>query len=108
MSDNNTGAGRTVFLSTGFGAYHSYAVRAFSEGLRNEVQTHNIRVATVNPGMVATHFFDAFSAKGVVLPTDKGDLLKPEDIADAIYFALTRPRSVVLNKVTIRPYWQER
>jgi len=85
-----------------------FAVRAFSEGLRNEVQTHNIRVATVNPGMVATHFFDAFSEGGVVLPTDKGDLLEPEDIADAIYFALTRPRSVALNEVTIRPYWQER
>ena len=29
-------------------------------------------------------------------------------IADAIQFALTRPRSVALNEVTIRPYWQER
>ena len=85
-----------------------FAVRAFSEGLRNEVQAHNIRVATVNPGMVDTNFFDAFSEGGVVLPTDKGDLLKPEDIADAIHFALTRPRSVALNEVTIRPYWQER
>ncbi len=42
------------------------------------------------------------------LPTDKGELLKPEDIAEAIYFALTRPRSVALNEVTVRPYWQER
>ncbi|MFZ0612775.1 MAG: SDR family oxidoreductase [Desulfobacterales bacterium] len=85
-----------------------FAVRAFSEGLRNEVQAHNIRVATVNPGMVATHFFDSFSAGGMSLPTDKGELLKPEDIAEAIYFALTRPRSVALNEVTVRPYWQER
>jgi methionine aminopeptidase len=85
-----------------------FAVRAFSEGLRNEVQGHNIRVATVNPGMVDTHFFDAFSAGGVVVPADKGDLLKPEDIADAIHFALSRPRSVALNEITIRPYWQER
>jgi NADP-dependent 3-hydroxy acid dehydrogenase YdfG len=85
-----------------------FAVRAFSEGLRNEVQAHDIRVATVNPGMVATHFFDAFSAGGVLPPADKGDLLKPEDIAEAIHFALTRPRSVALNEVTIRPYWQER
>jgi NADP-dependent 3-hydroxy acid dehydrogenase YdfG len=38
-----------------------------------------------------------FPKGGVVLPTDKGDLLKPEDIADAINFALTRPRSVALN-----------
>ena len=54
------------------------------------------------------YFFDAFSAGGVVLPTDQGDRLKPEDISDAIHFALTRPRCVVLNEVTIRPYWQER
>ena len=58
--------------------------------------------------MVATHIFDAFSAGGVVLPTDKGDLLKPEDIADAIHFSKTRPRSVAFNEVTIRPCWQER
>ncbi len=85
-----------------------FAVRAFSEGLRNEVQAHNIRVATVNPGMVDTHFFDSFSADGMSLPTGQGELLKPEDIAEAIYFALTRPRSVALNEVTVRPYWQER
>jgi len=58
--------------------------------------------------MVDTNFFDAFSAGGVALPTDKGDLLKPEDIADAIHFALTRLRSVALNEITVRPYWQER
>jgi NADP-dependent 3-hydroxy acid dehydrogenase YdfG len=58
--------------------------------------------------MVDTNFFDAFSAGGVASPTDKGDLLKPEDIADAIHFALTRPRSVALNEITVRSYWQER
>jgi NADP-dependent 3-hydroxy acid dehydrogenase YdfG len=85
-----------------------FAVRAFSERLRNEVQAHNIRVATVNPGMAGTHFFDAFSDGGVVLPTDKGDLLNPEGIAVAVHFALKRPRCVALNEVTMRPYWQER
>jgi hypothetical protein len=53
-------------------------------------------------------FFRCAFRRGVVLTTDKGDLLKPEDIADAIHFALTRTRSPALDEVTIRPYWQER
>lgn len=85
-----------------------FAVRAFSEGLRNEVQAHNIRVTLIHPGMTQTHFFDSFSRGGLSVPRDKGDILKPEVIADAIYFALSQPEGVALNELTVRPSWQER
>jgi NADP-dependent 3-hydroxy acid dehydrogenase YdfG len=106
----NIGSVAGLKYSPGFALYSAtkFAVKAFSEGLRNEVQEHNIRVTTVHPGMVSTNFFDSFSRGGVRPPTDKGDLLSPEDIADSIHFALTRPRSVALNELTVRPYWQER
>ena len=106
----NIGSVAGLKYSPAFALYSAtkFAVRAFSEGLRNEVQEHNIRVTTVHPGMVATNFFDSFSRGGISLPTGKGDLLKPEDVAESILFALTRPRSVALNELTVRPYWQER
>jgi NADP-dependent 3-hydroxy acid dehydrogenase YdfG len=85
-----------------------FAVRAFSEGLRNEVQTHNIRVTLIHPGMTKTNFFEAFARGGLRVPLDKGDILKPEVIADAIYFALSQSEGVALNEITVRPAWQER
>lgn len=106
----NIGSVAGLKYSPGFSLYSAtkFAVRAFSEGLRNEVQQHNIRVTTVHPGMVATNFFDTFSRGGISPPTGKGDLLRPEDVAESIHFVLTRPRSVALNELTVRPYWQER
>lgn len=85
-----------------------FAVRAFSEGLRNEVQAHNIRVTLVHPGMTQTRFFDLFSKGGLSVPQDKGDILSPDVIADTIYFALCQPAGVALNELTVRPSWQER
>jgi 3-oxoacyl-[acyl-carrier protein] reductase len=85
-----------------------FAVRALTEGLRNEVQAHNIRVTLVNPGMVDTHFFNAFTRGGVTVAAKPADLLRPDDIAAAIHFALSRPAGVAMNDVTVRPSWQER
>ena len=85
-----------------------FAVRAFSEGLRNEVQEHDIRVTLINPGMVDTDLLDSFNRNDSTLAIDKGEILKPEAIADAVQFAITRPRGVALNEMTIRPTRQER
>jgi NADP-dependent 3-hydroxy acid dehydrogenase YdfG len=85
-----------------------FAVRAFSEGLRNEVQAHNIRVTLIHPGMTKTNFFESFARGGLRIPLDKGDILNPEVIADTIYFALSQPAAVALNELTVRPAWQER
>jgi NADP-dependent 3-hydroxy acid dehydrogenase YdfG len=106
----NIGSVAGLKYSPGFAMYSAtkFAVRAFSEGLRNEVQPHNIRVTTVHPGMTDTHFFDSFSQGGMPLPADRGDILRPEDIADAVHFVLTRPANTALNELTLRPAWQER
>jgi NADP-dependent 3-hydroxy acid dehydrogenase YdfG len=106
----NIGSVAGLKYSPKFAMYSAtkFAVRAFSEGLRNEVQPHNIRVTTVHPGMTDTHFFDSFSQGGMPLPADRGDILRPEDIADAVHFVLTRPSNTALNELTLRPAWQER
>jgi NADP-dependent 3-hydroxy acid dehydrogenase YdfG len=106
----NLGSVAGVKYSPNFAIYSAtkFAVRAFSEALRNEVQEHNIRVTLIHPGMTRTPFFDSFTKGGSPVPLDKGDVLKPEDIAEAIHFALTRPEGCALNELTIRPTWQER
>jgi len=106
----NIGSVAGLKYSPGFALYSAtkFAVRAFSEALRNEAQQHDIRVVSVHPGMVDTNFFDAFTRDGSPLPVEKDRLLRPEDIADTIHFALTRPDTVGLNELTVRPSWQER
>jgi NADP-dependent 3-hydroxy acid dehydrogenase YdfG len=106
----NIGSVAGLKYSPNFAIYSAtkFAVRAFSEALRNEVQGHNIRVTLIHPGMTRTAFFDSFTKGGSPVPVDKGEILRPEHIADAIHLALTRPDGVALNEVTVRPNWQER
>jgi clavulanate-9-aldehyde reductase len=106
----NLGSVAGVKYSPNFAVYSAtkFAVRALSEALRNEVQAHNIRVTLVHPGMTRTAFYDSFAEKGAPIPVDKGALLEPDDVADAIRYAVSQPSGVALNEVTIRPNWQER
>jgi len=106
----NLGSVASLKYSPNFAIYSAtkFAVRAFSEALRNEVQGHGIRVTLIHPGMTKTPFFESFTRGGLPLPLDRADILKPADIADAIHFAVTRPEGVALNELTVRPTWQER
>ena len=106
----NIGSVAGLKYSPNFAIYSAtkFAVRAFSEALRNEVQQYNIRVTLVHPGMTKTAFFDSFTKGGSPVPVDKGEILRPEHIADAIHLALTRPEGSALNEMTVRPTWQER
>jgi NADP-dependent 3-hydroxy acid dehydrogenase YdfG len=70
-----------------------HAVTAMGESLRQEVADTNIKVSTVEPGMVDTPFFDD-------RPTGA---LEADDIARAVMFALTQPPHVDVNEILVRP-----
>jgi NADP-dependent 3-hydroxy acid dehydrogenase YdfG len=78
-----------------------FAVRAFSEGLRNQVQKWNIRVTTVYPGQTDTPMLER------VPLAERNKFLRPEHIARAIIHALEYPDGVSINEIVIRPTWQE-
>jgi serine 3-dehydrogenase len=82
------------------------AVRAITEGLKQDLLGTPIRVTSVDPGMVETEFSDVRfhgdteRAKKVyagVIP------LTPDDVADVIFFCATRPPHVNINEVVIMP-----
>src|SRR5699024_1741305 len=79
----------TVYSATKF------AVRAISTGLEKELAHTGVRVTNISPGMVDTDL----SAR---VNVDR-KILQPEDIANAVYFALTQPNYVNVNEVTVRP-----
>ncbi len=98
-------AGR--FAWPGGAAYHAtkWGLNGWSEALRQELQP-DIRVIVVGPGAVATelagHITHEESRRGTeefVASTS----IRPEDIAEVIAFAVTRPQSVSLSEILVRP-----
>src|SRR5215218_7436685 len=100
-------AGAAVYNMTKFG------VHAFSEALRQEALHAGIRVTTVAPGFVDTelqgHNTDPLVRRTMERAREQiGEVLRAQDIADAILHALTRPPHVCVNEVVVRPTKQAR
>lgn len=113
MAKNKTGD--VVFISSvsslsaytcgGIYAATKAAIDKLAETLRLEVQP-SVRVTVVRPGVADTKFFDSMIS-GSQTPEDIGwGALKPEEVADSVLYAVTRPREVVLNDIVIRPVAQ--
>jgi NADP-dependent 3-hydroxy acid dehydrogenase YdfG len=99
-------AGSAVYNLTKFG------VNAFSEGLRQEVTGGGIRIIVVEPGFVDTELQGHNT--GQVLETiegmreEIGEVLRAQDIANGILYAISQPPHVSVNEVLIRPTRQMR
>ncbi|GAA4538939.1 SDR family NAD(P)-dependent oxidoreductase [Mycobacterium paraffinicum] len=82
-----------------------FGVNAFSEGIRQEVLGQRVRVGVVGPGTVDTEIFDqlAESSREAFERQTAGMVkLRPEDIADAVLFMVTRDRRVAVNHMLVR------
>ncbi|MET3576395.1 SDR family oxidoreductase [Bhargavaea ullalensis] len=79
----------TVYSATKF------AVRAISMGLEKELARTGVRVTNISPGMVDTPLMGSRSVDRKILD--------PENIAQAIVYAVTQPAHVNVNEITIRP-----
>jgi len=82
------------------------AVRALSEGLKQDLLGTPVRVSCVDPGLVETEFslvrFRGEAEKAA--KTYEGlTPLSPEDIADVIYFCATRPPHVNVSEMLVIP-----
>jgi NADP-dependent 3-hydroxy acid dehydrogenase YdfG len=75
-----------------------FAVGAMAESLRQELNGTGARVTLVAPGMVDTPFFDT---------KPEMEALHPEDVADAVIWAMTRPARVDVNDILVRPTAQD-
>jgi NADP-dependent 3-hydroxy acid dehydrogenase YdfG len=87
-----------------------HAVRAISEGLRQEVKPYNIRTTIISPGAVATelpsHITDEQSAAGI-RQFYAGYAIPPDSFARAVGFAIEQPDDVDINEILFRPTRQE-
>ncbi len=103
-------AGRRASSGTAVYNMTKFGVGAFSEGLRQEVTKRHVRVSLVEPGAVATelqsHLRDEIRARSEKRFASM-EVLRAEDIADAVTYIVTRPRHVAVNEILIRPTEQE-
>ena len=82
------------------------AVRAISEGLKQDLLGTPLRVTSVDPGLVETEFSkvrfrgDEDRAQGVYQGLTP---LTPEDVADTVFYCATRPPHVNISEVLMMP-----
>ena len=100
-------AGRRASLGSGVYNMTKWGVTGFSEALRQEALHANIRVTVVEPGFVETELLEHNAGyvqdAAQKLKDEMGQVLRSEDIADAIVHAIAAPAHVSINEVLVRP-----
>ena len=99
-------AGKEVYPGGNVYCASKHAVDAINQGMRIDLNEHGIRVGAVNPGLVETEFSNV-RFKGDSNRADKVykgyQPLTPEDIAEIIYFVLSRPAHVNIADLIVMP-----
>ncbi len=99
-------AGKEVYANGNVYCATKHAVDALNKGMRIDLLPHGIKVTAVNPGMVETEFSvvrfdgDEDRAKKVYMGLEP---LRPEDIAETIFWIAGRPPHVNINDIIIMP-----
>lgn len=100
-------AAHRVPPGSGVYAATKHAVRALTEGLRQELRHagSRIRVSAVSPGYVETEFHGVYfrDAERGRESYSHFPVLQPEDVADAVAFLLSRPAHVQVHDILVRP-----
>ncbi|MFT4673745.1 MAG: 3-hydroxy acid dehydrogenase/malonic semialdehyde reductase [Patiriisocius sp.] len=97
-------AGKEVYPNGNVYCASKHAVDAINQGMRLDLNGKGIKVGSINPGLVETEFSEV-RFKG---DTDRAHKvyqnftpLQPEDIAEVIYFAISRPPHVNIADLTV-------
>ncbi len=78
------------------------AIQGFSESLRKQINKENIRLTLIEPGLVGTPMVGMDTSQQRQ-KEQSHELLKPEDIAQCVYFCLTLPPRCDVVEIRVRP-----
>ncbi|NRA92203.1 MAG: SDR family NAD(P)-dependent oxidoreductase [Psychroserpens sp.] len=94
-------AGKEVYPKGNVYCASKHAVLAITEGMRIDLNPFGIKVTAINPGLVETEFSQVrFKGDPIADSVYEGyKALQAEDVADVIYFAISRPAHVNLADV---------
>jgi NADP-dependent 3-hydroxy acid dehydrogenase YdfG len=99
VAGHKVGPGGAVYAGT------KWAVRAISEGMRQEVKPWNIRTTIVSPGAVATELIQTITDQDVATGMAKTyeQAIPASSFARVVAFAMSQPDDVDINEVLFRP-----
>jgi 3-hydroxy acid dehydrogenase / malonic semialdehyde reductase len=98
-------AGRQAYENGSIYVTSKFAVRGFTYALREDLLGRPIRLTTVDAGLVETNFSlvrfkgDEVKARAVYANVEA---MQPEDVADAVLWALTRPWRVNVDEIVVK------
>jgi NADP-dependent 3-hydroxy acid dehydrogenase YdfG len=104
VAGHRVGPGFAVYAAT------KWAVRALTEGLRQEVKPYNIRTTVISPGAVATELPSSVSdpdASARIRKFYAEAAIPADSFARAAAFAISQPEEVDINEILFRPTRQE-
>lgn len=99
MSADVRGKGSSLYVATKSG------IQGLCESLRKEVNNLGIKVSLIEPGWVGTDM-SGFSPEEQRKRQKQLKQLKAEDIANCIYYVLTRPKRMDIVEMKVRPHLQ--
>ncbi|MGM0753521.1 MAG: SDR family oxidoreductase [Bacillota bacterium] len=103
-------AGHKVMPGSSVYSGTKYAVRAITEGLRQEMNaSHNIRTTIICPGAVATELTETITDEDILAAFKDRDMrpLDSENIVKSISYAVEQPDHVDVNEIIVRPTQQD-
>ena len=103
-------AGHKIFGGSAVYSATKSAVRVISEGLRQEMAPHNIRVTIISPGAVKTELLEHITEADVQKANQDyvGQVGVPAaTFARLVAFAISEPEEVGINEILFRPTAQE-
>jgi 3-hydroxy acid dehydrogenase / malonic semialdehyde reductase len=98
-------AGRQAYANGALYVTSKFAVRGFTYALREDLLGRPIRITTVDPGLVQTNFSlvrfrgDEEQARAVY---EGVEAMTPDDIAECVVFAVTRPPHVNVDEIVVK------
>lgn len=96
-------AGRELYPKGNVYCASKSAVLSITEGMRIDLNPFGIKVCAINPGLVETEFSHVrFKGGEIANSVYKGfEALQPEDIADLVYYTVSRPKHVNIADVLV-------
>jgi len=89
--------GSTAYAASKFG------LRGMHEVIRAETAKTGVRTTLISPGPVDTEIWDAVDPDAKPGFTKRKDMMRVEDVAEAVLFAVTRPERVAITEIRLLP-----
>jgi len=89
--------GSTAYAASKFG------LRGMHEVIRAETSKTGVRTTLISPGPVDTEIWDAVDPDSKPGFTKRKDMMRVEDVAEAVLFAVTRPARLAVTEIRLLP-----